>query len=147
VIERITDYLVADHDRLHGLLARACGGGQVDADAFLSFRAGLLRHIAIEEKILFPAVRAARGGEPLPRVRELRAAHSAIASLLVTRPDIDLCGELAYVLGKHDAQEEGPEGVYAECEAVLGLPASRELARRARAYGQVRAAAYRDRRA
>jgi hypothetical protein len=147
VTERITDYLVADHGRLHILLGLACAGETVDAAAFAAFRAGLLRHIAIEEKILFPAVQAAHGNEPLPRFRALHEAHSAIARLLVVRPDLDLCSELAYVLGRHDAQEEGRDGVYAECEHVLGPSASQDAARRARAYGEIRVAAYRERRA
>jgi len=143
-VARVTDYLVADHDRLHFLLALAAAGEVVDREAFAGFRAGLLRHIAIEEKILFPAVRVASRGVPLSRARQLRIEHSAIVSLLVPTPDLALCGELAYLLGRHDAGEEGEAGVYAECERALGEVSSHALAELARAYGEVRVAPHFD---
>ena len=60
----VTQYLAADHARLDALLARAVRApGAFDLDAFGEFRAGLLRHIALEEKILFRAVREAGAGE------------------------------------------------------------------------------------
>lgn len=142
---RITDYLTADHERLHLLLATASAGATVDAAAYAAFRAGLLRHIGIEEKLLFPAVRAAHGDAPLARVRGLHVEHAAISTLLVPAPDLALCGELAYLLGRHDAQEEGPEGLYAECERLLGDVASRALGQRALDAGDVRVAAHGDR--
>jgi hypothetical protein len=136
-MERVTDYLLGDHERLRGLLARARSGPEVDREAYASFRAGLLRHIAIEEKLLFPAA------GPLSRARALRADHAAIAALLARAPDLARCGALADLLARHDAVEEGPEGVYAECERALGEEASADLARRARDYREVRVAPYR----
>lgn len=136
---RITEYLIADHDRLHLLLARAVSRDGVDQEAFASFRAGLLRHIAIEEKLLFPVA------APPERARQLRADHAKIASLLVHAPDLAVIDELAYRLGRHDAMEEGPDGVYAACERALGEKASRELAQRAIEYPAVRVARYRPR--
>ena len=49
------DFLAADHVRLDGLLTVARAGDRIDADAYEQFRAGLLRHIGMEEKILLPA--------------------------------------------------------------------------------------------
>lgn len=141
---RITDYLVADHRRLHGLLVGASEGASFDTTAFAAFRAGLLRHIAIEEKILFPAVRRAREGEPLTRARELRVDHGALTSLLVPTPDAALCTEIASILEPHDSKEEGPDGVYAECEAALASAMSVALADQASAYPQVRLAPHAD---
>lgn len=124
----ITEYLVADHVRLHDLLAAACEGGQFDPAPFALFRAGLLRHIGIEEKLLLPAARRARGGVPLERARELRVEHAALTSLLVPTPDAALCREIQGLLATHDAREEGPLGVYAECERLLSAGESETLA-------------------
>lgn len=142
--QRITDYLVADHQRLHVLLARAARGPKLDAVAFETFRAGLLRHIAIEEKLLLPAARRARNGVPIERAHRLRIDHGALGSLLVPSPDLALCAEIAQLIETHDVIEEGPGGVYAECEALIGEPASRELAERARAFPEVRVAQHFD---
>lgn len=126
-MQRITEYLTADHARLHALLERACAGASLDLEAFEGFRAGLLRHIGIEEKVLFPAVRAARG-EPLASARALRVEHGAIASLLVPTPDLALARELAGLLARHDATEEDAGGVYEQCERALGEDRSHALA-------------------
>jgi len=56
----ITDFLVKDHGRLEGLLQAAVAqAGAVDQGTYDQFRAGLLRHIGMEEKILLPAVQRA----------------------------------------------------------------------------------------
>lgn len=141
---RITDYLARDHERLHALLERATASGVLDAEAYAGFRAGLLRHIAIEEKLLWPAARRARAGELLPRAAELRVDHAALTSLMVPTPDAALCAEIRGLLGRHDAREEGPEGVYAECERRLTPDESEELAARAEAYPPVRVARHFD---
>jgi hypothetical protein len=130
---RITDYLARDHERLHALLRAASAGPSFDASAFEAFRAGLLRHIGIEEKLLLPAARRARGGEPLERARALRIDHAALSSLMVPTPDAALCAEIAGILDGHDAVEEGPSGVYAECESLLSSEESAALAARAAA--------------
>lgn len=127
----ITAYLVRDHARLHGLLELASAAETVDGAAFEAFRAGLLRHIGIEEKILFPAVRRVRGGVPLEEAVALRVDHAALTSLLVPSPDKQLCHEIASLLAVHDAKEEGPSGVYVACDQHLAPEVSRELARRA----------------
>lgn len=94
---RITEHLAADHQRLHALLTAACAGAALDRDAFARFRAGLLRHIAVEEKVLLPAARRARGGEPVARAYDLRVDHAALTSLLVPTPDVELCALAAPV--------------------------------------------------
>ena len=140
--ERITDYLLADHREIEAALARARAGA-FDLDAFTAMRRRLLRHIAVEEKILFPAVRAAEPAA-LFDAREIKIEHAAIGSLLVPVPDLALAGEIAELLARHDEREESPAGVYARCEAALG-GASFELAGRAHAFPEVRASAYLDR--
>lgn len=135
---RITDYLVADHVRLHELLIRARDVEGFDAIAFTTFRGGLLRHIGIEEKLLFPVVRRARGGEVLPAARALRIDHAALTSLLVPTPDAALCDEILVLLREHDAKEEGADGVYAACERYLGASESAALGAQAAAFQEVR---------
>ncbi len=138
---RITDYLVDDHRRLHALLDKA-DAEPFDAEAYAAFRAGLLRHIGIEEKILFPAAKR-RLGEPLERAARLRVEHAALTSLMVPSPDRALCTEIRGLLTRHDAREEGPDGVYAECEAALGEE-SDALFVRARDQKQVPVSRYYD---
>ena len=142
--QRFTDLLVADHQRLHRLLAAAHAGEDLDHAAFAAFRAGLLRHIAIEEKVLFPAVRRARVGTPLARARDLRIEHAALTSLVVPTPDARLSAELEALLASHDAKEEGADGVYAECEAALTPADSRALVAVAEALPPVRVAPHFD---
>lgn len=105
--------LTADHRRLEQLLERAVADAACfDHAAFEQFRAGLLRHIGIEEKILLPDARRRRGGEPLLVARALRIDHAALASLLVPTPDAALVSEIRSVLATHNGLEEGEGGLY-----------------------------------
>ncbi len=143
--DRVTEYLVDDHVRLHALLRRAVTPqGDIEPDAYAAFRAGLLRHIGIEEKVLLPAARRARSGVAIERARDLRLEHAALTSLLVPTPDAALCGEVLWLLHSHDDKEEGPTGVYAECEALFSDEESRALAARAEAFPQVPVAPHYD---
>ena len=64
---KIHAYLADDHRRLDGLLDRVISdSGTIDAAAYGQFRAGLLKHIAMEEKIILPAAQKQRGGAALP---------------------------------------------------------------------------------
>jgi hypothetical protein len=140
---QLIDWLTRDHREMEALLDRADGSGVLDLEAFEAFRARILRHIAIEEKVLFAEVRRLRDGVPLPRARKLRLEHAAVTSLLVPTPDLALVGELRGLLSAHDLVEEGPDGVYAECESALG-EAWPEVLARAQAYPPVRVAAHVD---
>ena len=83
----LTTFLAGDHTRLDGFLRRAMtAGGAVDRTAYAEFRAGLLRHISLEEKILLPAAQRWQGGDPLPMAATLRLDHGALAALLVPTP-------------------------------------------------------------
>lgn len=141
------DWLVRDHREIDALLDRAEGGGAragLHAAAFESFRARLLRHIAIEEKVLFPAVQEALGGQPLARRRLVRVEHAAMTSLLVPTPDLALVRELRRLLEPHDALEEGPGGIYQECVAALGGDGWRDVLARARSYPPIKVAGHFD---
>ncbi len=113
--------LAEDHARLDALLDKATGHpGPVDAEVYAEFRARLLRHIAMEEKILLPAAQGAQGGKPLPIAARLRLDHGAIAALLVPSPSAVVIAALHDILARHNRLEEGHDGVYATCERLVG---------------------------
>ncbi len=113
-------YMTADHARLDALLRQADpGDGGIEPVAFDAFRRGLLKHIAMEEKVLIRFARDKRGS-PLPIASRLRVEHGTIASLLVPTPTPELCDRLRAVLAAHNPLEEGADGLYAQCDALAG---------------------------
>jgi hypothetical protein len=125
----VSRFLVADHVRLDALLRRAVAQpDQIDRAAYAEFRAGLLKHIGMEEKILLPAAQRARGGEPLPAAAKLRLDHGALAALLVPTPTPQIVAAIRAILAGHNALEEGPSGVYDVCEQLAGAEADALLA-------------------
>ena len=121
---KIYRYLANDHARLDGALRRATRDpNQIDRAAYAEFREGLLRHIGMEEKILLPAARSANGGNPLASVDKLHLDHGALAALLVPTPTSAIIALIKTVLDGHNPLEEGPGGVYEECERLLGTGA------------------------
>ncbi len=140
----IASFFLADHERLDGLLRLSVAKpGELDAASFAAFRAGLLKHIAWEEKLLLPALRRAGGEVGAVDARRLRVDHGAIALLLVPSPTPELVAELRSILEPHNRLEEGPEGLYAHCDQVLAEQAE-ALVARARAYPEVKVAAHYD---
>ena len=117
----IRSFLAADHDRLAALLTAAVTSlGVVELAPYEEFRAGLLRHIGIEEKILFPASRRANGGTPHPMIARLHREHGALALLLVPTPTAEIIMEVRSILEGHNEMEEGAGGVYESCDRLLG---------------------------
>jgi hypothetical protein len=113
-------FFAGDHRRLDEILRRATTiPGRVDPALFEQFRGGLLRHIGMEEKVLLPAARRARGGEPLPVARRLRTDHGAIAALLVPTPTPEVVERILSVLAPHNALEEEPDSLYDTCDRLL----------------------------
>ena len=133
-----------DHVRLDALLQRvAHDPARVDMAAYALFRAGLLRHIGFEEKILLPAAQRARDGEPLPFAAKLRLDHGALAALLVPSPTPAVIAAIRTILGAHNPIEEDPVGLYDTCERLAGAGCDALLARLGAA-PEVRAAAHND---
>ena len=128
----IERFMVDDHARLDRLLAAASQHDQVELALYALFRADLLRHIAMEEKVLLPFARAKRAGEPLEVARALRDDHGVIAKLLLRTPTPALVDELRAILGQHNSLEEGPSGLYAQCDELAGAE-SADLVQRLRA--------------
>jgi iron-sulfur cluster repair protein YtfE (RIC family) len=137
-------FLTADHLLLNALFSGAfTRPGQIDRRSFDDFREALLHHIAIEEKILLPAARDARAGEPLPGARRLRIEHGAIAALLEPSPTPEIAAEIRKILDPHNVVEEGEGGIYEACDALLGGQ-SEAILRRIREYPRVKVARYQN---
>ena len=130
---KIYRYLAHDHARIDAALQRSTSSpGTIEPAAYAEFRAGLLRHIGMEEKILLPAARAARGGEPLPIASKLRLDHGALTALLVPTPTPAIVAAIRAILEHHNPLEENPGGVYEQCERLAGAEAD-EIVRRMKA--------------
>jgi hypothetical protein len=116
---QIYQFFTKDHRRIELLLEKATEDvNNIDMDYYHSFRTGLLKHIKMEEKILFPAAQKANGGTPLTLAAKLRLDHGAITSLMVVPPDPGVIKVLRHVVEKHDILEEQPGGMYDMCESL-----------------------------
>ncbi len=121
-------FFAADHDRLDALLRRSIADrARVELAPFGEFRAGILRHIGMEEKYLFVIAKAARGGRPLDLAARLRVDHGAIAALLVPTPTPAIVDDLLSVLVPHNRREEEPGGVYDAADDALGVSEAQRL--------------------
>jgi hypothetical protein len=137
-------FLSNDHERLDGLLRHTMTeASTIDRAAYAEFRAGLLKHISLEEKILLPAAQRWQGGVPLPVAAKLRLDHGALAALLVPTPTSAIIMAIRTVLAAYNALEEGPGGVYERCEQLAGAEADVLLAQ-LRAAPEVPVAPYAD---
>jgi hypothetical protein len=121
---KIYCYLAGDHERLDALLERAVSDPEkLDASAYTQFRSGLLKHIAMEEKVLLPAAQKARGRDPLPIAARLRLDHGALVALLVPSATASIVAAIRAILKFHNPIEEDPGGVYDRCETLVGAEA------------------------
>ncbi len=121
---QINDIMAADHRRLEDLLHRVdADPAHPDKAAFAEFRAGLLRHIGMEERILIPAARGRQAGKPLAGEDRIRKDHSALAALLVPPPLPQVLAALRGILEIHNAREEGASGIYGKIDDCLALEA------------------------
>ncbi|MDX9751232.1 MAG: hemerythrin domain-containing protein [Flavobacteriales bacterium] len=112
-------FFTTDHRRLDGLLdAATADPAHIRTDLYQAFRVGLLTHIKMEEKILFPAAQEANGGVPLPVQSRLRLDHGALTALMVLPPAPAMLEVLRRLLEDHDHLEERPDGMYAACAAL-----------------------------
>ena len=138
----LEEFLRCDHQRLDDLL-RAAAGETVDVAAYEAFRAGLLRHIGVEEKILVPFTRRKGSDAALSIARQLKLDHAALVALLVPTPSPAIIERIRSLLALHNPLEEGDGGFYRLCAELAG-PDEEELLRRARAAPEVPLAAHYD---
>ena len=128
-LETIAGYLADDHRRLDALLRSALTEPRVDPLLYDEFRAGLLRHIGMEEKILMPAAQRANNGTPLPVAARLRLDHGALAALLMLVPTPAITSMIQAILMEHNHLEERQGGAYALCEQLTTAEAQSVLTR------------------
>lgn len=133
-----------DHREIDALLSEALSDDGFAPEPFARFRERLLRHIGIEEKILFPAARRLDPGRDADRLARLRVDHGALTSLLVPTPDRDLANEIRALLPEHNKIEEDDEGVYDTCIDALDADDALEVLRAARARRPVPTTGYFD---
>ena len=114
-------YLASDHGRLDHLLEQAAAKhGGIDVESYADFRKGLLRHISIEEKIVFPAVAKCQGRDKIALTDRLHIDHAAIVSLMVPPPSLSIIQTLKSVFAVHNPLEENDGGLYDLFEAWVG---------------------------
>jgi hypothetical protein len=115
----IHSLLATEHRHLEQTLREATADRErIDPEKYARFRAGLLRHIATEEKILIPAAKAA-SESILPLARKIRTQHGAITALLAPPPSPTILRALRKILEDHDALEEMRGGLYERCEGLI----------------------------
>jgi hemerythrin superfamily protein len=103
------EFLTRDHERLDQLLEKDYG----------EFRRGLLRHISIEERVLFPELRRRRGVTEIEK--QLHRDHAALAALLVPPPTEVEIGQIRSILAIHNEMEEESGGLYEIIESLSGV--------------------------
>lgn len=109
------EFLARDHERLDALL-RSCLRG--DLTGYAEFRTGLLRHISIEERVLFPELRKRGIGQSMEQ--QLHRDHAALAALLVLPPSRVEIEQIAAILEVHNEIEETAGGLYELVESLAG---------------------------
>lgn len=114
----LREFMEEDHQRLDNLLQISELDGNINHQAYDEFRQGLLKHIRMEENILFPLAKTLRGGIPLPTVEQLRLDHAALAALLVATPTQKIIQAIRIILQTHNPLEEGPDGIYEQCNIL-----------------------------
>jgi hypothetical protein len=122
-------YLAGDHKRLDSLLHKAAAKpDMIDMESYAEFRKGLLRHIALEEKIVLPAIAHLQGNKQVALVSRLRLDHGALVALLVPPPDSSIVFTIRTILQRHNVLEEQEGGLYQLFEQFAGPDTERLLA-------------------
>lgn len=141
---RLYRFLADDHDRLERLMTGLRDVEDIAADArYVQFRHGLLRHIAMEEKVLLPFARERNRGEPLPAAAKVHMDHAALAALLAPTPTPQILATIRTILEAHNPIEEDPGGLYEIIEDLAG-PELDTLLDRVRAVPEVKLAEHSD---
>ncbi len=116
-------FFTEDHRRLEGILKITdIRANEFDMDAYGRFRKGLLKHIKMEETILFPALEKYKRGVFTERIEKLRLEHGALTALLVPPLSSLILKALRFILSNHNMLEEEPEGLYDLCDEFVQNP-------------------------
>ncbi len=111
-------FFTEDHRRLDNLLNQATKDPHnVEMTSYSRFRTGLLKHIKMEETILFTAAQKHNGSQ-FALIPKLRLDHGALTALMVPSPSPKVIRALRFILEKHDLLEEETGGLYDACDAL-----------------------------
>jgi hypothetical protein len=136
--EAFATYLRDEHRALLAALDEALAGPSgFDPARYASFRAQLLRHMAVEERLVVSPLRARQ--VVVPDGYEVRVEHAALAALLAAAPDAALAVELRALLTAHCAREEAPGGLF---EVLAGHVIGDDAVQMAKTFPDVKAATY-----
>ena len=142
-LETVMDYLMTDHRRLDGLMETcrdlAVAGNMKGAGSkFIEFRKGLMRHIKIEEGLLFPEFESATGlDKSSGPTGVMRHEHAEIIRLLDLIQDVfesaqpassefeSLRSAVVALLHEHNDKEE--RILYPMTDRMVPGPRLREL--------------------
>ena len=114
-------FFVGDHRRLEKILDRATASApEYDMAFYGEFRAGLLKHIKMEENVIIPAAQKMHDGKPFAIAPRLRLEHGALVALLVPPPSPTIIKALRAILSNHNRSEEVQGGLYDLCERLAG---------------------------
>ena len=145
--QRVSAAFCSDHERLARLevdafVARAAGDTAAAAARYETFSAGLRRHIALEEELLFPLFEKRAGLFPESNpTEEMRMEHQEILRLLVeilrtigdpARLPDQARAKFHEILEKHHRKEEGL--LYPALDQVLTPEESDALAAKVRGF-------------
>lgn len=112
-------FFTKDHHRIEALLNKATEQPEnIDLNYYHQFRSALLRHIGMEEKILFPAAKKVNPEVMTKLIPRFRLEHGALTSLMVPPPTKAIIKAIRHVLEIHDIAEEEPGGMYDVCEGL-----------------------------
>ena len=112
-------FFTNDHHRLEALLEKATEQPEtINMEYYHKFRTGLLRHIKMEEKTLFPASIKMNKKVMQNLIPRFKLEHGALTALLVPPPTHSIINAIRHVLEKHHFAEEENGGLYDVCEAL-----------------------------
>lgn len=113
-------FFTEDHHRIDNLLNKATEQpGEIEMNYYHQFRTQLLRHIKMEEKILFQAAKKANPVVMKELLPQYRLEHGALTALMVPPPTLFLIKVIRLLLEIHDMAEEEQGGLYDVCEALM----------------------------
>ena len=108
-----------DHRQIDLFLKKALKQpGEIELNYYHQFRSRLLRHIKMEEKLLFPTAKKVNPELITELIPKYRLDHGAITALMVPVPTLSLLKVIRYILKKHNIAEEETGGLYDICESL-----------------------------
>ncbi len=111
----------ADHERLEDLLRKVEESGHEPGVLYDKFRAGLLRHMWIEEHLMIPpALKTKEGARKHADFARLKLDHGALTALLVPVPSAGIFAAIRGIVEPHNRLEEDSGGLYEICDAASG---------------------------